>query len=278
MNVTGPIVYNIAGFPNPWTAWPKRMMSQPDRQTDPTGPLSPLVEQLAEISALTGGLAHEIRNPLSTLKVNLQLLDEDWQRVENQDGPGGDDARDVARRSRKRIASLLNEAHRLEQILQDFLVYVGKCELKRETHDLNCIVRELADFYQPQAQAGGIDLRLDLADRSVVCDVDANRLKQAILNLLINAQQAMPDGGRMDLRVAEDPGGARIEVEDSGPGIPPEEQDLVFRAYYSTKKGGTGLGLATTHRIIREHGGRIELESQPPRGARFSIHLPKRST
>jgi signal transduction histidine kinase len=251
------------------------MMSQPDRQSDPSGSFGPLAEQLAEISALTGGLAHEIRNPLSTLKVNLQLLDEDWHRVENQESSNGDDARDVARRSRKRIASLLAEAHRLEQILQDFLVYVGKCELKREPHDLNQVVRELADFYQPQAQAGGIDLRLDLADRPIDCEVDANRLKQAILNLLINAQQAMPEGGRIDLRVTDDADGARIVVADSGRGIPPEQQDLVFRAYYSTKKGGTGLGLATTHRIIREHGGRIELESRPPHGAKFSIHLPR---
>lgn len=251
------------------------MMSQPDRQSDPSGSFGPLAEQLAEISALTGGLAHEIRNPLSTLKVNLQLLDEDWQRVENQAGAQGDNPRDVARRSRKRIASLLNEANRLEQILQDFLVYVGKYELKREPHELNRVVRELADFYQPQAQAGGIALRLDLADRPVVCDVDANRLKQAVLNLLINAQQAMPDGGQIDLRVTDTDDDARIDVTDSGPGIPPEERDLVFRAYYSTKKGGTGLGLATTHRIIREHGGKIELDSLPPRGARFSIHLPK---
>ncbi|HKQ50634.1 MAG TPA: ATP-binding protein [Phycisphaerae bacterium] len=250
-------------------------MSQPDRQPDPPGPLSPLAEQLAEISALTGGLAHEIRNPLSTLKVNLQLLDEDWQRVENREASGGDDARDVARRSRTRIASLLKEANRLEQILQDFLVYVGKYELQREPHDLNRIVRELADFYQPQAQAGGIELRLHLADQPIVCDVDANRLKQAVLNLLINAQQAMPDGGRIDLRVTDSAEGARIDVEDSGPGIPPQERDLVFRAYYSTKKGGTGLGLATTHRIIREHGGRIELDAPLPRGARFSIQLPK---
>ena len=249
-------------------------MSQPHRQPSPNDSV-PLAEQIAEISALTGGLAHEIRNPLSTLKVNLQLLDEDWQRLEEQTTTGAGDSRDVARRSRTRIASLLAEARRLEQILQDFLIYVGKYELKRDPLDLNRVVRELADFYQPQAQAGGIDLRLSLADRPIVCDVDANRLKQAILNLLINAQQAMPAGGQIDLRVTDDADGARIDVEDSGPGISPEERDLVFRAYYSTKKGGTGLGLATTHRIIREHGGRIELDSPPPRGARFSIYLPK---
>lgn len=236
----------------------------------------PLAEQIAELSALTGGLAHEIRNPLSTLKVNLQLLDEDWQRVENQGADQPADSRDVARRSRRRIAALLSEAKRLEQILQDFLGYVGKCELKREPHDLNTIVRELTDFYLPQAQASRIELKLDLPGEPLLCDVDVNRLKQAILNLLINAQQAMPDGGRIDLRVTSDGAKwARIDVADDGPGISPDQQDLVFRAYYSTKKGGTGLGLATTHRFIREHGGRIELHSTPPRGATFSIFLPR---
>ena len=232
--------------------------------------------QIVELSTLTGGLAHEIRNPLSTLKVNLQLLDEDWKRIENQESGQSGDPQEVARRSRRRIATLLAEALRLEQILQDFLTYVGKCELKRAPTDLNQIVRELADFNQPQAQAGGVELKLEAADASVLCDVDVNRLKQAILNLLINAQQAMPQGGGIDLRVGpESATEARIDVQDTGPGIPPDQQDLVFRAYYSTKKGGTGLGLATTYRLVHEHGGRIELHSEPPNGARFSIYLPR---
>ncbi len=254
--------------------------SAPQRTPEQTeSAADPLAEQLVELSALTGGLAHEIRNPLSTLKVNLQLLDEDWQRVESREAGQPCDPRDVARRSRHRIAMLLTEARRLEQILQDFLLYIGKCELKRAPRDLNRIVRELADFYQPQAQTGGVELRLDVSEEPLVCDVDVNRLKQTILNLLINAQQAMPDGGRMDLRVAaEGEKWARIDVQDTGPGIPPDQQDLVFRAYYSTKKGGTGLGLATTHRLVREHGGRIELFSEPPRGARFSIYLPRMKT
>ena len=242
----------------------------------PPTPPDPMAGQIVELSTLTGGLAHEIRNPLSTLKVNLQLLDEDWKRIENQEPGQSGDPQEVARRSRRRIAALLAEALRLEQILQDFLTYVGKCELKRTPTDLNQIVRELADFYQPQAQAGGVELKLDVSDASVLCDVDVNRLKQAILNLLINAQQAMPQGGRIDLCVVpESATEARIDVRDTGPGIPPDQQDLVFRAYYSTKKGGTGLGLATTYRLVHEHGGRIELHSEPPNGARFSIYLQR---
>jgi signal transduction histidine kinase len=236
-------------------------------------PPAGLAEQIVELSALTGGLAHEIRNPLSTLKVNLQLLDEDWQRLEA--AAPGSDAADVARRSRRRIAILLEESGRLERILEDFLQYVGRRELRPAPIDLNLLVRDLADFYRPQAHAARIDLQLIPAPRPLVCAVDTHLLKQAVLNLLINAQQAMPEGGRLELRLSEAPGGlARLDVQDTGPGIPPQDQEQIFLAYYSTKKGGTGLGLATAQRIVREHGGHISVRSQPPAGACFTILLP----
>ena len=235
-----------------------------------------LAEQIVELSALTGGLAHEIRNPLSTLKVNLQLLDEDWRQIESPPPGRPCDPQDVARRSRTRITTLLKEANRLEQILYDFLQYIGKHDLRLATHDLNVIASELAEFYRPQAHAAGLELELTTSDSPVVCQVDANHIKQAVLNLLINAQQAMPDGGTIRLRVGAAPDGAgRIEVTDSGPGIPEGQRSRIFEAYYSTKKGGTGLGLATTRRIIREHGGTISADSPPGGGAVFTITLPR---
>jgi|ERR1043166_7072173 signal transduction histidine kinase len=234
-----------------------------------------LAEQLVELSALTGGLAHEIRNPLSTLKVNLQLLEEDWKLIE-ENAECGRDAQDVARRSRKRIATLLEESARLERILGDFLKYVGKRELKRAPHDLGALMRDLAEFYRPQAEHNQIELNVETPSEPVICEIDAQLVKQAVLNLLINGQQAMEDGGVLGLRVD---GGqkemARIDVRDHGPGIPPERQKHIFEAYYSTRKGGTGLGLATARQIVREHGGRIEVSSMPPGGATFSMFLPR---
>lgn len=239
----------------------------------PTDPA--LAEQLVELSALTGGLAHEIRNPLSTLKVNLQLLDEDWRPFECAEDVGKE-ANEVARRSRKRIASLLEEADRLERILGDFLKYVGKRDLKRSPQDVGSLMRGLADFYRPQAELHGIDLRVDVSEVPLVCDIDAHLVKQAVLNLLINGQQAMDGGGVLELRVAaQDDDWVRIDVRDQGQGIPPDRQEHVFRAYYSTKKGGTGLGLATARQIIREHGGQICVQSTPPAGACFSIMMPR---
>jgi len=249
---------------------------RPDKNTLPQQAASPhLAEQIVELSALTGGLAHEIRNPLSTLKVNLQLLDEDWRKVETPTADRPCDPQDVARRSRTRIATLLKEANRLEQILHDFLRYIGKRDLRLADHDLNQIASELAEFYRPQAQAAGIELNLVPAGSPVVCRVDADHIKQALLNLLINAQQAITHGGAIRMSVGADESGAgRIEVADSGPGIPAEQRQRIFEAYYSTKKGGTGLGLATARQIIREHKGTIGVESPPDGGAVFTIILP----
>ncbi len=251
--------------------------AMPDSSKIDSGPIGTtlLAEQLAELAALTGGLAHEIRNPLSTLKVNLQLLDEDWRRIESSDPSTPRDTQDVARRSRRRVETLLKEADRLEQILHDFLQYIGRRDLSPAPHDLNHIVSELADFYRPQAQAGGVDFQVTLHPQPLVCRVDVNYLKQALLNLLINAQQAMPGGGELRLALSVDESRqARIDLSDTGPGVPDDEQDRIFRAYYSTKKGGTGLGLATARRIVREHGGRIAVRNNPTAGATFSILLP----
>lgn len=247
-----------------------------DASTPDPAPRDPasLAEQIVELSALTGGLAHEIRNPLSTLKVNLQLLDEDWRKIESADADPA--ARDVARRSRARVKTLLKEADRLEQILHDFLQYIGRKDLKRVPHDLRAVVADLAEFFRPQARACGVDLRVELCDDPLVCSVDANHLKQALLNLLLNAQQAMPRGGTLTLRAAPaDDASARIDVIDTGDGIPTDQHEQIFQAYYSTRKGGSGLGLATTRRIIREHGGEIRVQSVPATGTTFSVVLPK---
>lgn len=247
--------------------------------TDPasSNPDPALAEQLVELSAITGGLAHEIRNPLSTLKVNLQLLDEDWGNVEAApDAPR--ESQETARRGRKRIAVLLEEAGRLERILDDFLKYVGKRDLKRAPADVGALMRDLADFYRPQAEVHGIDLRVRTPDQPLICNIDAQCVKQAVLNLLINGQQAMEAGGVMELTVEQDSSMAKIEVRDHGPGIPTDTIAHIFRAYFSTKKGGTGLGLATARQIVRDHGGRIDAASTPNQGTSLSIFLPLHAT
>jgi signal transduction histidine kinase len=136
-------------------------------------------------------------------------------------------------------------------------------------------LEELVDFFTPQAQLQRVQLRLKKSPEELVINADSRLLKQAVLNLMLNAVQAMGDkGGELILSAGRADGQVRIDVIDTGGGIPPDVRDRIFDAYYSTKKGGTGLGLAMTRRIIQEHGGRVSLRSEMGKGTDFTLHLP----
>lgn len=221
-------------------------------------------EHLAELGQLAGGLAHEIKNPLSTINVNLKLLSEDLQRYQD----------DAHRRWGRRLESVQVEADRLKDILDDFLRFAGKVELQLEDVDLRRLVDELIDFFAPQTEASKVLMRVSLPDEPIRCRLDSNLIKQAILNLMINAIQAMSEGGELLIKVSGNRGDALVEVTDTGDGIAPDELGRIFEVYYSTKNRGTGLGLPTTRRIIREHRGDIRVQSEPGKGTRFIISLP----
>ena len=220
-------------------------------------------ERLAELGTLTGGLAHEIKNPLSTVQLNLQLLREDV-----------DQATPAGRRLFNRLSICERETGRLRDILDDFLRYAGKIELDPKPVSLNRLCEELYDFFLPQAQFQRAQLRLKPALDEIIVPADERLLKQAVLNLMLNGLQAMPTGGELILQVSKDTTEARIEVIDTGSGISPENVSRIFDAYYSTKKSGTGLGLAMTRRIAEEHGGRVSVTSEPGKGSDFALHLP----
>ncbi|MDX2114752.1 MAG: HAMP domain-containing sensor histidine kinase [Planctomycetota bacterium] len=232
-------------------------------------------ERLAEIGAMTGGLAHEIKNPLSTIGLNAQLLAEGITELEA----------DPAEKARlvRRVESLRREADRLRDTLADFLRFAGEVRLEPRLLDLNKVVDELVDFYLPQAQHRGIALRPDLSPEPLRAMIDPSHFKQALLNLMLNATQAMEGqslaGGELILRTSTGKGPegpeCHVHVIDTGPGIPPDVLQSIFTPYYTTKSGGTGLGLPTTRRLIEEHGGRIEVHSEPGKGSDFVIKLPR---
>lgn len=233
-------------------------------------------ERLAEIGAMTGGLAHEIKNPLSTIGLNAQLLTES---INDLDIPA-----DEKGRLARRVGSLQREADRLRGILTDFLQYAGQLRIDPHPTDLNTVVEELSDFFMPQAQAQGVRMRLDLAKGPLMASLDVPQFKQAVLNLLLNAVQAMADPSagpvkELILRSAREVGEGRrplvaLHIIDTGPGIPPDARDKIFQPYYTTKSGGTGLGLPTTRRLVEGHEGRLEVHSEPGRGSDFTILLP----
>jgi signal transduction histidine kinase len=229
-------------------------------------------ERLAELGTLTGGLAHEIKNPLSTVQLNLQLLQEDL----SPDDP-------AFGRVVNRLNLVHRETSRLRDILDDFLRYAGKLELDRRPTDLNQVVEELVDFFTPQAQVNRVQARWRAAPEPVMANVDAKLIKQAVLNLMLNAVQAMAErkgerdgggGGELILSASRADGEAIIDVIDTGPGISPDALARIFDAYYSTKRGGTGLGLAMARRIVEEHEGRITVSSEVGKGTDFRVHLP----
>ncbi|HTL30701.1 MAG TPA: ATP-binding protein [Tepidisphaeraceae bacterium] len=220
-------------------------------------------ERLAELGTLTGGLAHEIKNPLSTVQLNLQLLQEDL----SPDNP-------AYQRIISRLSTVRQETGRLRDILDDFLRYAGRIELTRQPVELNHLLEELVDFFTPQAQLHRVQLRLNRAPESVTAAVDAKLVKQAVLNLMLNALQAMPNGGELILSLGSFDHEATIDVIDTGSGISPDAVEKIFQAYYSTKKGGTGLGLAMAKRIAEEHGGHLSVQSEVGKGSDFKLHLP----
>ncbi|MBI2899329.1 MAG: two-component sensor histidine kinase [Planctomycetes bacterium] len=223
-------------------------------------------EQSALMSTLAGGLAHEIRNPLSTLSMNLQLLGEEWSNPVTE----------REQRSRKKIDVLLREAKRLEDVLNEFLAFSAGHKLNVAPANLNDIAGELLDFLAPQAERSRIRLRRSLAADLPRVEADASLLRGAILNLLVNAQQAMPKGGEIHVATERIDGDVLLRVGDTGEGIAPENLDKIFNLYFSTKPGGTGLGLPMAKRIVEEHGGSIEVRSEPGRGTVFTIRIPAR--
>jgi signal transduction histidine kinase len=233
-------------------------------------------EKLEELTTLTGELAHEIKNPLSTIKINLRLIDEDLQdaRVGQRDSDGPERNSDKLSRALRKIAVVQKETDRLEQILDGFLRYVGKPELQLVNVDINELVGDMIDFYSAQAHSHAITIRQALSAQPLICKVDAGMLKQVILNLFLNAQQAMENGGELMIRTSRQENLAVLQITDTGKGIPPERLRSLFKPYQSLRRGGTGLGLVTAKKIVESHNGSIEVYTESGRGASFTIKLP----
>lgn len=237
-------------------------------------------ERLAEIGAMTGGLAHEIKNPLSTIGLNAQLLVESLADLDIES--------DTRRRLITRAETLGRETERLREILAEFLEFAGQFHLDLHPADIDALVEELVDFYSPEAERFGVRIMVHpgAGDRPV--QLDRRLVKQALLNLMINATQAMSghreDGREEDAREliirterGRDAGVGevvRVHVIDTGPGIDNATAEKVFEPYFTTKKGGSGLGLPVTRRICEEHGGRIEIVSTRGKGSDFVVTLP----
>ena len=223
-----------------------------------------LEKQYNEIAVLAGGLAHEIRNPLSTIQMNLELLFEEIE--ECQDA--------AVHRMLKKMKTIQTQCENLEEILEAFLQFARAGELHLEEVNLAVVISEFLEFYKAEAQEHGIDVRPHLQSDLPPVQLDVRLIKQALTNLVQNAQQAMPNGGTLELQTRLLNDRILLEIIDTGCGMSPQAVEKMFQTFFSTKPNGSGLGLPTVRKIVEAHHGTIHCESEENHGTKFTLSFP----
>jgi signal transduction histidine kinase/putative methionine-R-sulfoxide reductase with GAF domain len=217
-------------------------------------------EKLAALGQLAAGIAHEIRNPLTSINILIHSLTENLPTKIS---------------CREDLKVIEEEILRINEIVDQFLRFARPASPLFEKMDLLPIFEEILQLLRPQMERGKITVKKEFEPLPLIT-VDKEQIKQVILNLLMNAIQAMPAGGELSIkgRFSKDGYWVELTIQDSGLGIPPEDMDKLFNPFFSTKEGGMGLGLSIAHRIIDQHHGKIEVESHPGNGTLFTISLP----
>lgn len=224
----------------------------------------PDARQYLELAELAGGFIHEIKNHLNTLSLNLQLLAEDFE----------DPQTPRERQALDRTTRLTDECRRLVDLSNDFLRFARVTELHREPADLGEVIARMRDFLGPTARAQGVEINwYPAADLPPVL-LDKEMFEKVLLNLMLNAEDAMPQGGTLTLQARAEDGWVVLDVIDTGCGMDAELAARAFTPFVTTKPDGHGLGLATARKIVRAHGGEITVQSEPGRGTKFTIRLP----
>ncbi len=222
-------------------------------------------QRLSAIGTLAAGVAHDVRNPLNAIKlISSQALDE-AESAGGADGPA------------KALRTIRSEVDRLEDIVSGFLSLAKEEELHKEIQALDPILEECLNLVQKDAESRGVRIAGEFRVRDIELSLDAKKLKRAVLNVLINALEVCPPGGRVRLFSRVTDGACEIEIRDDGPGMTPEALEHAFDPYFTTKPTGTGLGLSITRGIIEEHGGTIALTSTIGQGTQALIVLPLHS-
>jgi signal transduction histidine kinase len=226
-------------------------------------------ERLATIGKMAAHVTHEIRNPLSSIGLNLELLEE-----ELRDEAG--DAGDARREAVVLLAAIRAETARLSRIAEQYLSIARRPAPTLEPESVADLVRELMAFVRPELERGDVRHRLALDEDLPDVPINEAQIRQALLNLVRNARETMTEGGELVVSAAKAAGGGvDVVLEDDGPGIPEDVRASVFDPFFTTKQRGTGLGLAVTREIVEAHGGVITCEPRTPRGTRFRVHLPE---
>jgi signal transduction histidine kinase len=233
------------------------------RDTEPVRRIGDEIEMSRRLSAssrVTRGVAHEVKNPINAIVLHLQLL----QNKLAQEEPD----------TRRHMDIIDSEIRRLDRVVQTLVDFTRPRDLHLEETDLRSMLEDVSQLAAPDAEQHGVAIDLHLAEQRLPVKVDIDLMKQAILNVVINGVQAMPQGGRLTISASRQNGVALAEVQDQGKGIPKDLHDKVFELYFTTKREGSGIGLAQTYQILQWHYGTVDFESSETTGTVFRFHIP----
>ena len=220
--------------------------------------------RLADLGRLTSGVGHEVKNPINAIVVHLELLREKLARHD--------------RSAERHVDVIQNEIRRLDRVVQTLIDFSRPVELDLTVHDLRSLVNSVLTLAAPDLEQRSVYVVSALPDHPVYARVDADLIQQALLNVLLNGAQAMSDGGELQIELRQYGYEARIKIRDEGCGIPQEILNRIFNLYFTTKKDGSGIGLAMTYRILELHNGSIQVESVMDEGTQFTLRLPVHSS
>jgi signal transduction histidine kinase len=225
--------------------------------------------KLAALSRLSAGVAHEVKNPLNATVIHLELLKEQLS-ARSSGAPAS---------ALDHVAIIAAQMRRLDEVVQGFLRFIRPEDLKLDRVQPGVLIEAIRPIVSAEAERHGIELRIEIGNWLPDVRVDSGMMQQALLNLALNACQAMPNGGRLRLSAAV-ASGKRVEIvcEDNGPGIKPEHLDRIFDLYFTTKEKGSGIGLSMVYRAVQLHDGEIQVQSIPGRGTTFRVLLPQASS
>jgi signal transduction histidine kinase len=216
--------------------------------------------RLSASGRLTRGVAHEVKNPINAIVLHLQLLQSKLQQIDPD--------------TRRHMDIIGSEIHRLDRVVQILVDFTRPRELRLEETDLRRLLEDVVSLAAPDAGQHAVNIVHEFPSEPLFVKVDADFLKQAILNVVLNGVQAMPQGGTLAVSARREDEIVITEIQDQGSGIPPEIQDKIFELYFTTKKGGSGIGLAQTYQIMQWHYGSLDFESVTGQGTKFRLRLP----
>jgi signal transduction histidine kinase len=221
-------------------------------------------ESLASLTTLAAGVAHEIKNPLGSIGIHIQLIQKALSKNQCLDEETAGQYLDV----------IMEEIERLNAIVVDFLFAVRPMDTRMKRGSINSVIEELVNFIRFEVEEHDIELKAELKKDLPKVDLDEKYMKQALINVIKNGMAAIGKGGTLTISTRDDQGFVHVDIKDTGIGMSEEQMAKIFEPYYTTKEFGSGLGLTVVYKVIKEHGGEVTVKSRENHGTTFTLSIP----